>query len=440
MTSRTLLFPFCLLFLSHAVARAADDAIRLHESCPVGYEYRVSTRVELSGTLVVPAEKDKPAPKPMAIRGDSAIEYDERVLSLTKEGEVGKTARIFQRMDFHRTLGDQEQSSSLRREVQRMIVLRQGHTEVPFSPDGPLTWGEIDLVRTDVFTPALVGLLPSKPVKIGATWSATESVVKELTDQEKIEAGSLECKLERIDAATGRRVARVAFSGTLTGSGEDGRNRQKLEGYFEFDLVSNHIRYLFLKGIHTLLDMNDKEVGRIEGRFVLSRLVGTKNAELSDEKLKAVTQEPNAENTLMLYDNPDLGVKLQHPRRWKVAGVRGNQLILDTPDGAGLLITVEPLNKVPSGTQFLTESRDWLTGQKVKIQRTEPVRSVQATPALEQFALEAEIGGRPTLLDYYVARQSKGGATLAATLPVRDLAELRKEVEKLAKSLVITKK
>ena len=34
----------------------------------------------------------------------------------------------------------------------------------PFSPDGPLTWGEIDVVRTDVFNPAAIpGLLPPGP-------------------------------------------------------------------------------------------------------------------------------------------------------------------------------------------------------------------------------------------------------------------------------------
>ena len=282
-----------LLFLFVASTHAAEDLFRLRETCPVGYEYRVNTRVELTGLLTVPAEKDKPAPKPIAIRGDSAIEYDERVLALGKEGEVRKTARIFARMDFHRTLGDQEQASSLRREVQRMIVLRSGHTEVPFSPDGPLTWGELDLVRTDVFTPALVGLLPNKPVKIGESWLATENAVQELTDQDKIEVGNLECKLERVEMPKGARIARVSFSGTMTGTGEDGRNRQKLEGHFEFDLASNHIRYLYLKGIHTLLDRNDKEVGRIEGRFVMSRQIDAKNCGI--ERRQAQSRGPGAQ-------------------------------------------------------------------------------------------------------------------------------------------------
>ena len=65
--------------------------------------------------------------------------------------------------------------------------------ERPFSPDGPLTWGEIDVVRTDVFNPARIpGLLPAGPVKKGQTWKASAAAVAELTDMEKVEDGALD--------------------------------------------------------------------------------------------------------------------------------------------------------------------------------------------------------------------------------------------------------
>ena len=47
----------------------------MQERFPVGYQYHVSTRVDLSGTLTPPPEKDKPAPKPLALSGDSAVEF-----------------------------------------------------------------------------------------------------------------------------------------------------------------------------------------------------------------------------------------------------------------------------------------------------------------------------------------------------------------------------
>src|SRR5262245_18685962 len=111
----------CSGILMWGVARA-DEAIALRETYRPGYQYHVSMRVELSGTLTLPAEKAE-APKPLAMNGSSAIEYDERVLAVS-HGEVDKSLRIYRRVDFQRTVGGQPQQSTLRSEVRRLVLLR----------------------------------------------------------------------------------------------------------------------------------------------------------------------------------------------------------------------------------------------------------------------------------------------------------------------------
>jgi len=423
----------------------ADEAVRLSERFPVGYQYQVRTRVQLSGSLAVPGEKGKPAPKPVPITGESAIDYDERVLALDRDGRVGRTVRIFRRIDVERQLGDTTQKTGLRPSVRRVVMLRLNNREVPFSPNGPLTWGEIDLLRTDVFTPALVGLLPDGPIRVGDRWQASTLSVQELTDLEKIDGGTLTCRLERVERAgsvsdRSRRQARVSLSGTVRGTNEDGPTRQELEGYFLFDLESNHLSYLMLRGRHFLLDPEGKEAGRVEGRFVLTRQAGARPAELSDQGLRGVTLEPTAENTRLLYDNTDLGVSFLYPRRWRVGGVQGQQVTLDSADGSGMLLTVDPPQRVPTGAQFLNESRSWLEKQKGRVLRSIPPQAVQAAPlALEYFALEAEMGGQRFVMVYYVARQAAGGVTVAARLKPSDAAVLQREVEGIARSLRLRK-
>jgi hypothetical protein len=429
-----------LAYLTGPSLLFAEEPFRLQERFAAGYEYHVSTRVELSGSLTLPAEKDKPTPSPLTIQGSSAIEYDERVLEVGSDGQVRKTARICRRTDFRRTVGGRPQENALRPEVRRLVLLRHQNKEVPFSPDGPLTWGEIDLIRTDVFTPALAGLLADHPVRLGDRWSATQAAIQELTDFERIDEGALECKLEQLTNLEQRRHARVAFRGTVRGTSEDGPSRQLLEGYFFFDLESNHLSYLFLQGKHALLDGDGKEVGHIEGRFVLTRQAHTHCAELAEAALKGVPLEPNADNTLLLYDNPDLGVRFLYPRRWKVAAVRGSQLTLDGADGSGLLLTLDPLTRIPTGERFLAESQGWLQGQKARVLRVDPSQLIRQTPPLEHFALEAEMGGARFVMDYYVTRQAQGGATIAARLLPQDLAALQKEVRDIAASVAVTRK
>jgi hypothetical protein len=428
-----------LFCLACASSLAAEEPIQLRERFAAGYEYHVSTRVDLAGTLNVPAEKDKPAPKPLSVRGSSAIEYDERILEMAQDGQVRKTVRLCRRTDFRRSVGDRPQENSLRPEVRRLILLRYQNKEVPFSPDGPLMWGEIDLIRTDVFTPALTGLLAGHPVRLGDRWSATQPAIQELTDLERIDEGSLECRLDQLKDIEKRRHARISFRGTLRGANEDGPNRQELEGYFFFDLESNHLSYLYLQGKHFLLDKDGKEVGRIDGRFVLTRQANTRASDLSDTALKGVATEPNADNTLLLYDNAELGVRFLYPRRWHVASVRGSQVTLDSADGSGLLLTLDPLTRAPTGARFLAESRDWLGKQQARLLRIEQPRTLRSVPVLEHFSLEAEMGKQKFVMDYYVTRQNNGGATLAARLLPDDLAALQKEVERIALSVAVTR-
>ena len=443
----------CLSCLASAAALSAEEPIQLRERFAAGYEYHVSTRVELSGTLTMPppaspteggkeagGEGGKQPSKPLSVRGTSAIEYDERILDVGQDNRVSKTVRLCRRTDFHRTVGDRPQENSLRPQVRRLILLRRQNKEVPFSPDGPLLWGEIDLIRTDVFTPALAGLLAGGPVRVGERWSATQDAIQELTDLERIEAGSLECRLEQLTTIENRRHARIAFQGVIRGANEDGPNRQELEGYLFFDLESNHLSYLCLRGKHFMLDKDGKEVGRVEGRFVLTRQANTHAPDLSEAALKGVATEPNAENTMLLYDNSDLGVRFLYPRRWHVAAVRGTQVTLDGADGSGLLLTLDPLTRAPTGTRFLAESRDWLGKQQATVSRIEPPRTLRPSPILENFALDVEMGNQKFVMDYYVTRQNKGGITLAARLPLRDVIALRKEVEGIARSTVVTRK
>ncbi|MBY0523180.1 MAG: hypothetical protein K2R98_07265 [Gemmataceae bacterium] len=417
---------------------SAQEPVKLREQFPVGYQYHVSSRVEINGSLTLPPQKDKPASKPLTVTGTSAIEYDERILAAA-DGQAQKTLRIYRKMNFDRKVGDQPQQSALRPAVRRLVLIRHKNAEVPFSPDGPLLWGEIDLIRVDVFTPALLGLLPDKPVRVGDRWTASNAAVEELTDMDKIDEGRLECRLEELTTLAGRRHARISLLGSVRGLNEDGPNRQQVDGYFYFDLESNHLSYLTFKGVHALLDKDGKESGRIEGRFVLTRQAHTRSPDLSDEVVKALVVEPNADNTQLLYENPDLGVRFLYPRRWRIGGVSGRQVTLEEPGGNGLLLTLDPLARVPTIGQFLIETRDFFQKQKAKVLRTEDPRRIQAAPQeVETFALEIEMGSQKATMDYYVFRQAQGGGTVAARLLPTDLAATRKDVERMVRSVTIT--
>jgi hypothetical protein len=57
---------------------------------------------------------------------------------------------------------------------------------------------------------------------------------------------------------------------------------------------------------------------------------------------------------------------------------------------------------------------------------------------LEHLGLDVEISGRRERMDYYIVRQSAGGAVLAARLQAKESPALERDVERIARSVQVT--
>jgi len=420
----------------------AQDAITLAEKFEPGHTSKVDVVVKLTGKLAVPSTGKGKAPELVMLTGVSRLTYEERVLQPDDPGTL-KAVRTYREVEFTRTLGDTTQDAGIRPSVRRMVIIKSENRRAPFSPDGPLTWGEIDVVRTDVFNPSVVpGLLPVGPVKKGQTWKASAAAVSELTDMEKVEEGEITVEFLGEITVDKKRVARLKIAGTIKGVNEDGPNRQKLEGTAYFDLEANMLTYLSLKGTHELLDGTGQTAGRIEGQFTMTRSAVVKMpADLSDAALDGLTVKTTAENTLLLYDDSRLGVRFLYPRGWRVGAVQGKQVTLDHARGSGILITVEAPTKVPSADDYLKEVGGFLTKQKAEVTALDKPTRVRADPVqLDRFGMDATFGKDAVRLEYAILKQTDGGVTVAARIPAADAAAIKTEVERVMRSVSVTKK
>jgi hypothetical protein len=423
--------------LAAAPFAAADEPVRLVEAAPAGSQFRVVTSSTISGELLAPVARDRP-PERIAIGGKSSIDYAERILPVDAKDADFKCLRIYEKIAFRKTAGDRTDEMTLRPAVRRLVFLKKGQHKVPFSPDGPLLWGEIDLLRTDVVVTALAGLLPNNPVRPGESWKASSAAVAELTDLEKVEKGELTCTLDKVIATGPRQVAQVSFAGTLTGVNEDGPTRQKLAGRLQVDLAAECITFLMVDGEHVLLDADGKDAGKITGTFELTRTPASGHPALTDPLVKGLDLNPSAENTKLLYDTAEAGVRFVHPRNWRVVRTSGRQITLDETDGAGLLVTLDTADGAPTAARYLREALKELQERGAKIlDRAGPERMADG---VERFLVDAEIGKEKVTMAYFVVRQEKGAATLAARVPGPHRDARLKELDGLARSFAVTRR
>ena len=435
------LAPLILVALPCSVTYAQEIAIKLAESFDPANPYRVELKTVLSGKLAVPASGIRPA-SVIAVNGSSTITYDERPLP-SDEAKTLKAIRIYRDVEFQRKLGERDQKASIRTDVRRLVVLRSSQgKKAPFSPDGPLTWNEIDIVRTDFFSMALVpGILPKNLVKPGDKWTVAAAGLTELSDLDPIEEGQLTVEFLSIVAVNQKKLAKLGINGTIKGANEDGPNRQKLDGIAYFDLDASQLSYLKLNGIHELLTPEGKVSGRLEGTILLTRQPSKKFIELTDQSLRGISLKPNSENSLLLYDNEELGVRFLYPRRWRVGVVQGKQIALEEPQGGGILITLEATASTPSVIQYQTEVVKYLKTQKANILKLGEARRIAENPCrIEGFAMEAELASGKVHMEYAVVSNTNGGATIAARLPLADAKNLVPDVARILKDFAITHK
>ena len=417
-----------LLSLSCANAAFAQLPVRLAETVPAGAIYRVSAKSAILGELSIP---DGSAAEVLKVRGNSELVYDERPLPPLTDGTL-RVARSYRTVNISRTMDDREQTAEVRPAVRRMVVLRSSEgAKAPFSPDGPLTWGEIDVVRTDFFTPALVaGLLPKQAVRPNERWSAEEIAVRELTDFDTITKGSLEVSFVSVVQVERESHAKLSFIGNIEGTTNDGPSKQQITGTAYFNLDRNLLTYINLKGTHDLLNAEGQTTGRINGTFILERKPTGEATDLSDLALSRLTLEPNVENTRLLFDNPGLGLRFEYPRRWRVGNAEGTRITIDGPSGAGILLTIQPAAKTPSSDQYQTEVRDYITKQQWPILKMDRPRIVASRPVrIDRFGMDVKTDKESVRLEYAVIVQGEIGATAAVRLPATQTELLQSDVD-----------
>lgn len=424
-----------------ACPAATAQEVTLTEDFKPGHSYRVEVRVKLAGKLAVPVEKGKP-PQVLDLAGASRVVYDERVVASSEAGALA-AVRAYRDVEFKRTMGSTTQDTTIRPSVRRMVVRAAGGKNVPFSPDGPLTFGEIDVVKSDIFSQVAVpGLLPSRAVRVGESWKASAAAVTELTGMEKVEAGDLAVEFLGVTEVDRRRVAKLKVSGVLRGVDQDGPGRLKLDATAYFDLDAKLLTYLSVKGTHEMLDGNGQTMGLYEGLAVTTRTPVSPPADLSDAALRGLDLKPTAENTLLLFDNPGLGLRFLHPRAWRVGAIQGKQVKLDhTAGGAHVLITVEPAAKVPTADDYLRETVADLKKDNAEVRGQEKPTRVRTDPQLDRFSVDARFGAdKPIRVESAVLKQADGGVTVAATLSAAAVTDLTADVERIIRSLAVTKK
>jgi hypothetical protein len=278
-----------------------------------------------------------PAPGPdkaLKLAVDARFNYTERRLAGTgRESLSLRSVRHYDQARASIEAGEQISNVTLRNAARLIIAGGRGEGIDLFSPSGPLTYGELELLRIPCDSLAMLALLPESAVEPGESWKAADWALPLLTGVESVEKGAVKCKLESVNPEE----ARISFSGTVSGATTGAAASVRVDGHLIYDRQQKFISRL------EVTQSEKRAIGAVSpgldvaARAVLSRADVARPARLTDADLTAIPLEANAANRLVMFDAPAWNVRFYHDRRWHLFQQTSEAALLRLLDKEGLI-------------------------------------------------------------------------------------------------------
>lgn len=311
---RSCAIPLVVLWFGGGLARGAER-VTIEESTPAGTTTQVLITLKAEGLYrpaPAPGARKDEQPKALNLRVETRLSFAERVLKTDPKGRVTRAARSVVQAASAINGEIRPMGAVLRPEVRLLLAEPRGGSIVVFSPDGPLTRPELELVQGPGDPLALHALLPDRPVAVGDHWTAGDDAARSLSSYDAIASNTLEATLESVDEQT----AKVRLRGVIRGAALGAEGTINASGSFTVDRKAGRVDSLSLDRTETRKPGAVEAGLEIKSTLIVQRKPAETPADLADNALANIPRnsDPGREQLLLISVNRKYS--LVHDRDW----------------------------------------------------------------------------------------------------------------------------
>lgn len=416
-----------------AAARAAETYSLTHKA-RLGDSTRVKLEMHVGGNLRL-TKDGKSRDLPMAV--EAKLTYDEQITSLGAAKSPWRSLRHYSQAEAEIGVEKGGVKPSLSTERRLIGVESLDGVSTLFSPSGPLTREELDLVDIPGNTLLIDEMLPSEPVAIGGSWKHADSLLTAILGLDAVSFTDAQSVLGEV--ADGK--ARIAMAGAVQGAIGGVSTSIELKAKYEYDLQQKRITWF------ALLIKEKRAVGHVSpGLDVVAKLILTVTPIAESEQLKAAQASkpitsPTSNLTRLSYAHMSGKWRFMYDRSWYVTSDEKNLAVMRMVDRGELVAQCNISPLPPNGGKPVT-----LAEFQADIQRSlganfgSFLNASQATDATGSTVYRVTASGMVSQLPvqwiyYLVASQQGERVTLAFTLE-SDLVERLGQADKTLVSTV----
>jgi hypothetical protein len=315
-----------------------------------------------------PEAAASPVTHPASVKASFHFE-ERRLLPSGREEAAFRALRRYHEAVSTIRVGGQTSVPALRNSRSQIVARATRQGVSTYSPDGPLTATELEILPFPGDPLLLAALLPGREVSVGETWTPDSWIGPAMAAAEVSLNAKMSCKLESVREG----LATLRFEGTIEGATKGATSETRLAG-----TVTYHLQ---------LATITSAEVTHTEKRSIgplapgmeltltthLRRAAAATEDAIGDAETASVPLEPPAEALRVEYP-AQFGVTLACDRDWKIFHQTSQLLILRLLDHGGLIAqcNLAPAPRVQAGgrtpeTQFQQDIRRSLGEQLTEI-------------------------------------------------------------------------
>ena len=308
---------------------ASPETAVLRETVRPGDTTAVLIELTAEGTVRTqePAAGEKARDIPLKV--NHRFDFVDRLQRVSEEGFPQRIVRLVRQAAVAVNVTARPTATEIRPAVSTIVAVRRGDRVESFSPGGPLTRKELDLIETPADPLLLAGLLVEKAVGVGDIWPVRSEVAKLLTQYDALASNTLKAKVESLDADS----ARIRIAGEVRGAENGAEGVVTIEGRCVFDRKVGRISQL------NLTRKESRKLGPVspamemKGTVTLERRAIEPPPELSDKVLAALPTDEGPERFLLRLVPPNAPYTLLHDRGWHLFWDDERQVVLKRLDG-----------------------------------------------------------------------------------------------------------
>jgi len=287
---------------------------------------RVETMLQADGQLLT-GEGESRRSAPIRITGQLAFF---ETSTKTEKEQTAAAARHYVSAEAEIIVDGRTEKSSLSSTRRSMLLVQSAEDAgvAVFSPLGPMTRDDLELVSTQCDPLLLGAVLPEEPVAPEQKWPVTNEHAAALFGLDEVSRCNLRCTLKNVDAGS----AHVLLVGSVSGKALGANSELQVDGEITFDR-----RRRWISGVNVQIK-EKREVGLVAPGFEIEAHIATQiepaeaPPELAADEVANLSLEPTAAKTALDFASPALGLAFIHDRRWRVTQHRRDALVLRMVD------------------------------------------------------------------------------------------------------------